>query len=60
MGAIWIVSIRPCPDDLPSMKSFHNERAAADYANELREKRGWKIRPESYDYSLADNTPGAA
>ena len=48
-GGLWGVSIRPCPDDLPSLKSFSNSREAAEYATALKVQHGWPIRPDLFD-----------
>ena len=58
VGAIWTVSVRPCPDYMPPMKSCPTEAAAADYARQLRAERGWRITPLRYGFP--DEQPGAA
>ena len=57
VGAIWTVSVRPCPPDIPSMKSFKSEADAAEFAADLSREYGWRIRPDKYG---ATALPGAA
>lgn len=51
-GGLWGVSVRPCPDDVPSLKSFSNSKEAAAYATALKAERGWPIRPDMFDLTL--------
>jgi hypothetical protein len=47
-SAGWIVSVRPCPDDIASMRNFMTETEAAEYAAELQREHGFRVRPERY------------
>lgn len=58
-GGLWGVSVRPCPDDLPSLKGFDTAQEAAAYATGLKAQYGWRIRPEKFDLS-GDILDGAA
>lgn len=52
----WIVTVRPCPDVIPSMRNLDTEAEAASYAAELQRDHGFRVRPECY----AIREPGAA
>ena len=54
VGAIWTVSVGPCPDGVPSMKSCPTEAAAGEYARELRQAHGWRITPPRYGFPTLD------
>lgn len=60
LGGLWGVSIRPCPDDQPSLKSFDNSRDAAAYATALKAAHGWRIYPERFDLTPDNTMDGAA
>lgn len=43
VGALPIVSVRPCPDDVPAIKSFDTFADAETYASALADERGWRF-----------------
>jgi hypothetical protein len=43
VGALPIVSIKPCPDDLPALKSFDTFADAEAFASALAAERGWRF-----------------
>jgi hypothetical protein len=47
-SAGWIVSVRPCPDNVASMRNFLTEVQAAEYAEELQREHGFRVRPDRY------------
>jgi len=55
-NAGWLVTVRPCPKGVSSLRSFSAEEEAADYATELQLDYGFRVRPDSYAISM----PGAA
>ena len=55
-SAGWIVTVRPCPDDIASMRNFMTEADAAEYAEQLQREHGFRVRPERF----AIGEPGAA
>ena len=57
-GGLWGVSVRPCPADVPSLRSFDTSGDAAAYATALKAKRGWRIKPDEFD--LSEPLDGAA
>ncbi|WP_265570855.1 hypothetical protein [Sphingomicrobium nitratireducens] len=53
-GGLWAVSVRPCPDELPSMKGFTSSDEAAAYATGLKATYGWTIKPPAFDLRASD------
>jgi hypothetical protein len=43
VGALPVVSVRPCPDDVPALKSFATFADAEAYACALASERGWRL-----------------
>jgi hypothetical protein len=52
----YIVTVRPCPSDVDSMRNFDTEVDATEYAADLQRLHGFRVRPDSY--AIAE--PGAA
>lgn len=52
----YIVTVRPCPDGIASMRHFDTEEEAAEYAATLQREYGFRVRPRCYAIDL----PGAA
>lgn len=45
VGALPVVSVRPCPDDVAAMKSFATFAEAEEYGSALASERGWRFVP---------------
>jgi hypothetical protein len=43
VGALPVVSVRPCPDDVAPLKSFATFAEAETYASTLAAERGWRL-----------------
>jgi hypothetical protein len=43
VGALPVVSVRPCPDDVPAIRSFPTFAAAQEFAAALAAERGWRL-----------------
>jgi hypothetical protein len=43
IGGLAVVSVRPCPDDIPALKSFPTFVEAEAYAVALAAERGWRL-----------------
>ena len=45
----WMVTVRPCPEGIQSIRNFDTEAQAAEYALALKAEHGFRIRPDKYD-----------
>jgi len=55
-NAGWMVTVRPCPLEVQSLRNFDTEARAAEYAASLQREHGFRVRPDRY----AVPSPGEA